>query len=258
MRNCPLCASTVAFTYMKPTAWNNRHGVELKKCSDCRFVFSAESLCDYVSVGNTHEQRDAQALLKLAQQQRLPQLMDEIVAKTRLQHGTTLDFGAGIGLASLCLQNKGFTTYAIEASERFLLAHKKFSIISAPSLAALPVKKNSFDLVLLKDVLEHVDNPVHLLQETVSYVKPSGYFYIRVPYVYHYNFHWSIDTKSHINHFTPAHLTELMARNQMKKVDFVGVYDISTQAGKLYNAIFWKMRHAIPLYHQISLLYQKI
>ena len=118
-------------------------------------------------------------------------------------------------------------------------------------------EKNSFDLVIMKDVLEHVDNPVELLQEVVSFVKPGGYFYIRVPNVYHYPFHWSIDTKSHVNHFSPHKLTALLNTHAMKRVDFVSVHDVSTRVGKLYNAFFWRLRSVIPLYHQISFLCQR-
>jgi hypothetical protein len=95
------------------------------------------------------------------------------------------------------------------------------------------------------------------LQKVTSYVKPSGYFYIRVPNVFHYPFHWSIDTKSHVNHFSPKKLTSLLEKNNMKKVDFIGVYDISTKVGKIYNSVFWKMKHFLPMYHQISFLCQK-
>ena len=257
MRNCPLCAYDTSVTYMKPQAWNNRHGIELKKCKECAFVFSAASLCSYETVENTYEKYTKIDLLRLARQQRLPDLIHEIAQKARLTKGDVLDFGAGVGLAAVCLQEKGFTPYAVEASQAFLKFHKKLKITSAESLSALPVEKNRFDLILLKDVLEHVDHPVDLLQEILAYVKPSGYFYIRVPNVYHYQFHWSIDTKSHINHFSPQKLMDLMQAHGMKKVDFVGVYDISTRAGKLYNAVCWPMRQVVPLYHQISLLYQK-
>jgi len=257
MRNCPLCTSHNASTYMKTTAWNNRDGIELKKCKNCQFIFSAASLCDYVFAGNIYAGMSRQELLERAQCEGLPALCSEIIQKSRLQAGKVLDFGCGIGLTALCLQEKSFETYGIETSAACLTKHKELGITSAPSLEALAMPKNSFDLVILKDVLEHVDNPINLLHNVVSYVKQGGYFYIRVPNVNHYNFHWSIDTKAHINHFSPRKLMNLVTRNNLKKIDFIDVYDISTRAGKLYHSVFWKTRHFLPLYHQISLLYQK-
>ncbi len=259
MRACPLCTSSDFSIYMKPTAWNNRHGIELRKCSNCRFVYSAVSTFDYSALGHdtTAVRSSKRQLLSLAREQKLPELIEEIVEKAQVKNGKALDFGCGIGLSALCLQQKGFATYGIDKSDSYLEKHKELNIISAPDFATLHAEKNSFDLIIMKDVLEHVDNPTEVLQEVLHYLKPGGYFYIRVPNVYHYNFHWSIDTQSHINHFSPKKLTTLLAKNSMKKIDFIGVYDISTSVGKLYNFIFWKTRYFLPMYHQISLLYQK-
>jgi hypothetical protein len=78
-----------------------------------------------------------------------------------------------------------------------------------------------------------------------------------VPNVFHYYFHWAIDTKPHVNHFAPGQLERVLAKYGVRRVDFVTIRDISTTAGKLYNLIFWKTRKFIPMYHQISVLYQK-
>lgn len=231
--------------------------MELRKCTECGFVFTAESIYNYETAVNKFFHKTRQELLVTAQKERLPLLVDEIVHKTKLQSGKTLDFGCGIGMTSLCLQEKGFVTYGIDTCKMCLEKHKDLNIISTNSLDALNAAKNSFDLIVMKDVLEHVDEPMQLLQQLLSFLKPSGYFYVRVPNVYHYPFHWSIDTKSHINHFSPAKLITLLHQNNMKKIDFIKVYDISTRVGKLYNSFFWPVRHFVPMYHQISLLYQK-
>jgi 2-polyprenyl-3-methyl-5-hydroxy-6-metoxy-1,4-benzoquinol methylase len=257
MRNCPLCKASESSTYMKPSAWNNRHGIELRKCKQCRFVFSAVSIYEYISAGNQYLDKTKTDFVIQANKQRLPLLADEIVKKTRLNKGKVLDFGCGIGLLALCLQEKGFSTYGIEPSKICLERHKELNITSTDDMHHFEEEKNKFDLVIMKDVLEHVDHPVELLQKVTSFVKPGGYFYIRVPNVYHYPLHWSIDTKSHVNHFSPKKLSMLLEKNKMKKVDFIGVYDISTKVGKLYNSVFWKARYFLPMYHQISLLCQK-
>lgn len=252
LRACPLCSASEASTYMKPTSWNNRDGIELKKCKPCGFVYSAAVLHDYTT-GNHRSSVKTEDPNK----QQLPLLTDEIIEKSELKKGKVLDFGCGIGLLLLCLQKRGLAAYGIETSKFYLDKHKECNITSATSLESLNAPKNSFDLIIIKDVLEHADNPRELLQELLSYVKPSGHFYIRVPNVYGYKFHWSVDTKTHINHFSPKTLTQLVEQQGMEKNDFVGVYDISTKVGKLYNFVFWKTKYFLPMYHQISLLYQK-
>jgi 2-polyprenyl-3-methyl-5-hydroxy-6-metoxy-1,4-benzoquinol methylase len=242
---------------MKSSAWNNRDKIELRRCAQCRFVFSPVSICNYHEAKNKFADKSQEELLAVGASQGLPQLVNEIIQKTKLTQGDILDFGCGIGLAALSFQCKGFKTYGIETSRVCLEKHTQLNITSASTLEAFAVRKNSFDLITIKDVLEHVDNPKELLHELVSYVRPGGYFYIRVPNVYHYSFHWSIDTRSHINHFTPRQLMQLLEANNLRLVDFIKVYDISTRAGRLYNAVFWPMRRIVPMYHQISFLCQK-
>ncbi|MCX6785219.1 MAG: class I SAM-dependent methyltransferase [Candidatus Komeilibacteria bacterium] len=46
---------------------------------------------------------------------------------------------------------------------------------------ALPFAADFFDIVVLKDILEHIYNPFELLQEAKRIVKPSGYIIISLP-----------------------------------------------------------------------------
>ncbi|HVX00963.1 MAG TPA: class I SAM-dependent methyltransferase, partial [Candidatus Babeliaceae bacterium] len=257
MRRCPLCNAESNRRYMKATAWNNRHGLELKQCSSCGFVFTPTSLCNYPSSVNPYASATKLELLRLAKEQNIPILVQEIIQKAQLSSGEILDFGCGVGLTALCLQELGFSVYGIESCQAYLDKHKELTLRSAKSLDALNALHNGFDLIIIKDVLEHVDYPKELLKDITTHLKPGGYLYVRVPNRYHYNFHWSIDTKSHINHFSPRQLSSLCTQNSLTKIDFIGIHDISTQVGKLYNSIFWRMRKILPLYHQISMLYQK-
>jgi 2-polyprenyl-3-methyl-5-hydroxy-6-metoxy-1,4-benzoquinol methylase len=256
-RACPLCQTCDARGYMRPNAWNNRTGIELKKCVQCSFVYSASFWGRYEEAGAQHSTKTKHELFALAQHERLHDLVDEIIKKSGLHTGTVLDFGCGVGLQALCVQEKGFQVYGVEQSRAFLAKHTELGIISAAHLAQLELEQQSCDLVIIKDVLEHVDNPAEILADVLAYLKPGGYLYLRVPNVYHYPFHWSVDTKFHVNHFSPKTVTQLLEKNNAKIVDFISVYDISTRIGKLYNGIFWRTKKFLPLYHQISLLCQK-
>jgi 2-polyprenyl-3-methyl-5-hydroxy-6-metoxy-1,4-benzoquinol methylase len=242
---------------MRAHAWNNRTLVELKKCTQCRFVYSASFWGGYEDAGMQHNEKTKNDLLALANRERLPELADEILKKSGLKTGTVLDFGCGVGLFALCLQKKGFQVYGVEQARAYLQKHAQVGITSAPSLELTGLQKNSCDLLIIKDVLEHVDNPVAMLQEALAYLKPGGYLYLRVPNVHHYRFHWSVDTQFHVNHFSPKTVIGLLEKNGMKFTDFIDVYDISTRVGKLYHGIFWRTKKIFPLYHQISLLCQK-
>jgi 2-polyprenyl-3-methyl-5-hydroxy-6-metoxy-1,4-benzoquinol methylase len=242
---------------MRADAWNNRAGVELKKCVPCGFVYSSSFFGGYEHAGLQHATKTKSDLFTLAQREQLPRLAQELVKKTGLHAGIALDFGCGVGLFALCLQECGFRVYGIEPSQAFLQKHTQVGISSATTLEMVGLAKESCDLVIIKDVLEHVDDPVRELQSALEYLKPGGFLYVRVPNRYHYPFHWSVDTKFHVNHFSPHTMRTLLEKNSVKIIDHIGVYDISTRVGKLYHAIFWRTKKFLPLYHQISLLCQK-
>jgi len=244
---------------MKANAWNNRNKIELRQCSSCGFVYSIVSEFKYTEFcSGVYAAKTKDEILSLAYQQNIDKLVSDIIHKSKINYGgRMLDFGCGIGLTALCFQEHGFETFGVEQSNPFLQKHKELNIKSSNSLKEFNDEKGTFDIIVLKDVLEHIDFPVETLRSLISYLKPNGYFYIRVPNVYHYPFHWSIDTKGHINHFTPNILYKLMLSNNMEKVDFINVYDIKTKAGKIYHAVFWNLRNIFSMYHQISILYRK-
>ncbi|MCS7029859.1 MAG: class I SAM-dependent methyltransferase, partial [Bacteroidia bacterium] len=51
----------------------------------------------------------------------------------------------------------------------------------------LPYEDNTFDLVIMSEVLEHLYNPLHALKEAVRVCKEGGLFYISTPFVFPYH-----------------------------------------------------------------------
>lgn len=49
---------------------------------------------------------------------------------------------------------------------------------------SIPLKSNSFDSVLMLQVLEHIDNPVIALKEAYRVLKKGKYFILSVPFMY--------------------------------------------------------------------------
>lgn len=244
---------------MAAAAWNNRDGIELRACNACAFVFSAEANFSYEEffvAGFSGASKNE--LMQAARSEGLDGMVAEIATKARLSAGArVLDFGSGVGLAALSFAGAGFDVTAVEASKPYIEAHKSLGLRSFPSIAEARQQGGLFDLVVMKDVLEHVTSPREILKSVLECVKPGGYFYIRVPNAHAYRFIPSVDTSSHVNHFTPRTVTKLVAESAMERIDFIGVYDISSRAGRLYHALFWRTRRFLPLYHQISLLFRR-
>lgn len=52
---------------------------------------------------------------------------------------------------------------------------------------ALPFPDNSIDAIICISVLEHVENPIKAFEEMYRVLKPGGYCFIYVPFLYYYH-----------------------------------------------------------------------
>ena len=258
MRVCPICNCNEYSVFMNENAYSNRDHIQLLKCSNCGFVYSKTSEFDYENFGQGAVTASLSDVSELSKTQGVSKLVDEIISKSAIYEGNVLDFACGMGLILVEFMNKGYNVIGIDKSKAFRDFHTENGIFSVPSLVEINDKKNYFDLIILKDILEHLDDPVGLLEEVVTYLKPSGFLYVRVPNRYAYPFELgAVDTKSHINHFTPSELQNILKKSGLLKHEFIKIYDVRSKAGRMYNSLFWKLRYVVPMYHQISILCKK-
>ncbi|MBU0648183.1 class I SAM-dependent methyltransferase [Patescibacteria group bacterium] len=100
--------------------------------------------------------------------------------------------------------------------------HIDFQVHDAAS-SNFPYDDNSFDIVTILETLEHVLNPVEILQEMRRLVKPDGQIIVLVPYEdWIFNIGWSVWTslpgdmgggvwdESHVQRFDGRKLRHLM------------------------------------------------
>ena len=90
--------------------------------------------------------------------------------------------------------------------------------ILSGSANTVPLPNNSVDILIFSHVLEHVDDPAHVLEETRRILKEDGVVFVEVPNALHYAdakmfdyFYW-FGMREHINHFDATHLSMLMKR----------------------------------------------
>jgi SAM-dependent methyltransferase len=106
-----------------------------------------------------------------------------------LRHSRVLEIGSGCGMF-LCVANRlsldccglspacGSYRGQFSAGQK-LLSHNGISrdrIIDA-SAEHIPFEAGSFDLVVCFDVIEHVGNPLRVVQESLRVLRPGGWFY---------------------------------------------------------------------------------
>lgn len=137
--------------------------------------------------------------------------------------GKLLDIGAGTGDFLVVAKNDGWQITGIEPSikAKGIAINKGVNFVE--SLSAL--ESNSFDIITMWHVLEHVPNLEEYLTELKRLVKPSGTIIIAVPNfksfdANFYGRHWAaFDVPRHIWHFSKTAIKKLFAEKEMKLVE---------------------------------------
>ncbi|MBE9608818.1 class I SAM-dependent methyltransferase [Chitinilyticum piscinae] len=101
------------------------------------------------------------------------------------QGGRLLDVGCGSGDLLEYLSSQGFSASGIEPStDATAIAVSRGLKVNTATLenwAALPENKASYDAITLMNVLEHVPDPLQVLECLHSLLRPSGVLCFRVP-----------------------------------------------------------------------------
>ncbi|MFK7825064.1 MAG: class I SAM-dependent methyltransferase [Oligoflexales bacterium] len=111
----------------------------------------------------------------------------EDIFSTRKDIYKVCDVGCGNGFFSKSLlHNNGIELHGLDAShygleQAKILGYKKTIKVNDFSVDKLPYENNEFDLVICKDVLEHLFDPLHLLSELKRITKDTGLIFLLVP-----------------------------------------------------------------------------
>ena len=140
--------------------------------------------------------------------------------------GKLLDVGCAMGFFVELAIQEGYDAYGIDPSNYASTEAMKLvgnNKIQTATLATAVFPKKSFDIITLFDVFEHVDNPVKILDDVRSLLKPDGIiviatgntasiwaklakhhwtFYIPPQHLYFFN-RQNISTLLEKNHFKP-------------------------------------------------------
>ncbi|GBD99329.1 putative S-adenosylmethionine-dependent methyltransferase/MSMEI_2290 [bacterium BMS3Abin07] len=92
-----------------------------------------------------------------------------------------LEVGCGTGNVSSFLAKAGYVVTGCELYEEAIkIAWQGFKIMKGDA-NSLPFENQSFDIVGLFDVIEHLDDPVIALKEALRVLKPGGIVSVTVP-----------------------------------------------------------------------------
>ena len=110
-------------------------------------------------------------------------------------NGHVLDLGSGSGAFTKRLQNHGFTTTSVDLTlDTFALSSESYELDFNTDFAA-PLAGKSYDAIVVLEVIEHLENPLHFLRqlkliaghETIIFVSfPNLYLYLSLVTFYKY------------------------------------------------------------------------
>lgn len=138
--------------------------------------------------------------------------------------GRILDIGAGVGDFLSIAKNDGWQTIGIEPSDKAKNIAKKKGVSFVENLSEL--ESNSFDVITMWHVLEHVPDLENQIKELKRLIKPFGTIIIAVPNFksfdahYYGNFWAAYDVPIHLWHFSKTSIKKLFAK---EKLDLVKV-----------------------------------
>lgn len=142
----------------------------------------------------------------------------------RVEGGRALDVGCGNGSFLSLLKRHGWQVAGADVSARAAeVAKRAFGIdVFVGELWDAPFEPQSFDLIQMSHVLEHVGDPVRLLAKAADLVKPGGEIYIETPNPDSFDCHrageywvpW--EAPRHLYLFSPVTLRQLLGRTGLE------------------------------------------
>lgn len=132
-----------------------------------------------------------------------------------------LDFGCGSGRFLLDMRSRGWRVLGVDAATSVVQRIREQ--LGLPALAGdlshPDIRPASFDVITMRQSLEHVHDPLGTLRQAHHLLAPGGRLYVSVPNVDSLPFEvfgaawYGLDLPRHLTHFTPKTLGEMLLRS---------------------------------------------
>jgi SAM-dependent methyltransferase len=132
--------------------------------------------------------------------------------------GRLLDYGCGSGWFGARMRELGWNVTVMDFNARSVRrVWQRYGLpVVAGTLPHPHLKPESFDVVTMGCVLEHVPDPHRVIEGAVRILAPGGLLVIKVPHIASWGFHtfgadwWGLQLPWHLLHFSPATLGRLL------------------------------------------------
>ena len=224
---CPLCGAREG----RPLA-REYVSVGIKECARCSLIYTSPRIREPEKVywGDADKYMTEARLVfsGKAAHHRDPNYIEELELLERHapRRGRFLDVGCNMGMLLRLARQRGWTAVGVEPSPPLhRIATEQFGLdVHNCFLDEMPASEHeSFDVVALSDVFEHITEPREFLESAKRLMKPSGLLYVKVP-----NARWNLlkqrlarrlgrvpphgiwDSYEHVVHYTDDTLSAML------------------------------------------------
>lgn len=144
--------------------------------------------------------------------------------------GKILDIGCGLGIFLYLAKKRGWKPSGIEISKfasNYAKNKLKLNVINSDNLNTF--EDDFFDVIVVNHVLEHIENPLLILNQIKEKLNLNGILFIGVPninglYPRLQKENWpSLRPKTHIYQFTPKTLKALLKKVNFKPIKLITI-----------------------------------
>ena len=205
--HCTCCGNTDPALFSDK--WN-KNGYAVVECRRCSFVFvpwhyrKDITYTDYKDEAVLRQVRAGNDWLKVQRH-----LLRYQLIRRYKKSGRLFDLGAGWGHFLLAGKQLGYDVYGIEISlNPYLYAKEDLKLpVDHIDFFKMPVEKESFDLITMWDVLEHIDEANSFVAKCAGMLKKGGYLILQVPQVDSFiarqqQDNWNMIGLDHVNYFS--------------------------------------------------------
>jgi 2-polyprenyl-3-methyl-5-hydroxy-6-metoxy-1,4-benzoquinol methylase len=241
---------------------------QLLQCSGCGLVATKVLMRDLGQGKEMYESREEAEKQFLTQGEKFRKYADEILDFLPVKKGKLLDVGCGLGWVVAQAKDRGFDAMGIDESKVYVgVGEKHLGVDLFPySLETMYSKRQkkfrNYDVVILKHVLEHVENPKKFLEIIKEFLVPGGKLLVACPNINSLMFRlfserwYGLVPNQHLWQFSAKTLARLLESNgfNIKRIEITNLdYQVKGIKGIIFS-ILLKIADIFKLGDQVVVL----
>lgn len=260
MKTCPWCGCSNTTSYIQlKDYFLSQEDFEIFECPACHLLFtdprpSGPAADKYYQSENylSHQENKKGLVPRIYEFVKSFNLRNKVhLASEGLSPGHVLDIGCGVGDFLVSMKKAGWTVMGIEPSSQAReIANQRLGFYPLTPADYSQLPDQSFELITMWHVLEHVDDLSFQLQQLQRLLKPGGRLLLALPNftsfdAQHYGQYWAAwDVPRHLNHFCPDSIQAVFADSAFQSFD---IQKLKWDAYYISYLSETYMKHSLPL-----------